>query len=361
MFSFIFKRLFYGLLVLLGVVTVVFVLFNMLPGDPARMMLGQRADEESIRIINKDLGRDLPLLTQYTMYLNDLSPISIHETRNEDHHLYLSKEKYVHYTTLFHIQSKAIILKAPYLRRSYQTKRYVSEIILKALPQTALLAVVAMTLATFLGILLGIIAAIKRDSWVDRFSLFIATMGMSLPSFFAAILIGWFLAYILAPYTGLNMTGSLYTLDDFGNGYIFTPKNIILPAITLGIRPLAIIMQLTRNSLLDVLSQDYIRTARAKGLNQFIVIMKHSLRNALNPVITAVSGWLASLMSGAVFVEMVFAWKGLGLVLVASLNEYDLPVLMGSVLTFSCIFVVINILVDILYGILDPRIRLSNA
>jgi peptide/nickel transport system permease protein len=325
------------------------------------MMLGQRADEESIRVINKDLGLDLPLFTQYSMYLNDLSPISIHETEDEEHYLYLSEEKYEKYIPLFHTDNKTVILKPPYLRRSYQTKRYVSEIILRALPQTALLAIVSMLLATFLGIFLGVIAAIKKDSFIDRFSLFIATLGMSLPSFFAAILIGWILAYLLAPYTGLNMTGSLYTLDDFGNGYLFTPKNIILPAITLGIRPLAIIMQLTRNSLLDVLSQDYIRTARAKGLNQFKVIIKHSLRNALNPVLTAVSGWLASLMSGSVFVEMVFAWKGLGLVLVASLNEYDLPVLMGSVLTFSCIFVIINILVDIFYGILDPRIRLSNA
>ena len=361
MFSFIIKRIIYGILVLLGVITVVFVLFNMLPGDPARMMLGQRADEESIRVINKDLGLDLPLLTQYAMYLNDLSPISIHETKNEEHYLYLSKEKYEHYIPLLRLQSKLIILKAPYLRRSYQTKRHVSEIISKALPQTALLALVAMFIATILGIILGLIAAIKKDSLIDRLSLFIATLGMSLPSFFAAILIGWILAYLLAPYTGLNMTGSLYTLDDFGNGYIFTPKNIILPAITLGIRPLSIIMQLTRNSLLDVLSQDYIRTARAKGLGYFVVIFKHALRNALNPVITAVSGWLASLMSGSVFVETVFTWKGLGLVLVSSLNEYDLPVLMGSVLTFSCIFVVINILVDVLYGILDPRIRLSNA
>ncbi len=346
---------------LFGVITVVFMLFNLLPGDPARMMLGQRADEESIKIINKDLGLDLPLLTQYAMYLNDLSPISIHEEKNEEHYLYLSKDKYENSIPLFHLKSKVVVLKAPYLRRSYQTKRHVSEIILQALPQTALLAIVAMFIATLLGIILGVIAAINKDGFIDRLSLFVATLGMSLPSFFAAILIGWFLAYILAPYTGLNMTGSLYTLDDFGDGYIFTPKNIILPAITLGIRPLAIIMQLTRNSLLDVLSQDYIRTAKAKGLNRFKVIVKHSLRNALNPVITAVSGWLASLMSGSVFVEMVFAWKGLGLVLVASLNEYDLPVLMGSVLTFSCIFVVINILVDILYGVLDPRIRLSNA
>jgi peptide/nickel transport system permease protein len=361
MLEFIFKRLFYGLLVLFGIVTVVFVLFNLLPGDPARMMLGQRADEESIRIINKDLGLDLPLITQFGLYLNDLSPVSIHETKNETHHLYLSDEKYKSYIPLIHIGSKILILKAPYLRRSYQTKRYVTDIVAKALPQTALLAFVAMIIATFLGIILGIIAAIKKDSLIDRFSLFIATLGMSLPSFFAAILIGWVLAYLLAPYTGLNMTGSLYTLDDFGEGYLFTPKNIILPAVTLGIRPLSIIMQLTRNSLLDVLSQDYIRTAKAKGLNQFVVILKHALRNALNPVLTAVSGWLASLMSGSVFVEMVFAWKGIGLVLVNSLNEYDLPVLMGCVLIFSCIFVVINILVDILYGILDPRIRMSNV
>ena len=135
-------------------------------------------------------------------------------------------------------------------------------------------------------------------------------------------------------------------------------KNLILPAFTLGIRPLAIVIQLSRNSMLDVLSQDYIRTARAKGLKFSSVLFKHALRNSLNPVITAVSGWFASLMAGIVFVEYIFGWKGLGYVIVDALNKYDLPVVMGSVVTISILFITINVLVDLVYTMLDPRIRL---
>ena len=136
-------------------------------------------------------------------------------------------------------------------------------------------------------------------------------------------------------------------------------KNLILPAITLGVRPLAVFMQLTRNSMLDVLSMDYVRTATAKGLSFQTVVVKHALRNALNPVITAISGWLASLLAGAVFVEIVFGWKGLGLIMLNALNTYDLPVVMGCIILVAVIFVVINMLVDVLYGIFDPRVSLN--
>jgi peptide/nickel transport system permease protein len=156
------------------------------------------------------------------------------------------------------------------------------------------------------------------------------------------------------------MTGSLYSVDDFGRGEYLDLKNLILPAFTLGIRPLAIIVELTRNSLLEVLAQDYIRTARAKGLTPFRIIYRHALRNALNPVVTAISGWLASLLAGAVFVEYVFDWKGLGVVIVNALGKYDFPVVMGAVLFISVILIIINILVDILYGLLDPRVRLTH-
>jgi peptide/nickel transport system permease protein len=182
---------------------------------------------------------------------------------------------------------------------------------------------------------------------------------MSLPSFFAAILNAWIFAYVLAGITGLNMAGSLYSVDDFGRGEYLDLKNLILPAFTLGIRPLAIIVELTRNSLLDVLSQDYIRTAHAKGLSNFRVITKHALKNAMNPVITAVSGWLASLLAGAVFVEYIFDWKGIGVVIVNSLEKYDFPVIMGAVLFISIILVITNIFVDIAYGLLDPRVRVQ--
>ena len=359
MLKYTIKRLLYGLLVLLGVVTLVFFLFNILPGDPARMMLGQRADAESIAIINRDLGRDKPVGTQYLNYLNDLLPISLHNNTDPDHFFYLNPDKYAPYTTLLKIGSTSVVLKAPYLRRSYQSKRKVSDIIATAFPQTALLAVVALGFALVLGLLLGVLSAIYKDSWVDRLTLVLSTLGMSLPSFFASILIAWFFAYVLADWTHLNMFGNLYTVDDYGTGEYLDLKNLILPALTLGIRPLATLTQLTKNSMLEALSQDYIRTARAKGIPERLVIFHHALRNALNPVVTSASGWLAGLLAGAVFVEYVFDWKGMGIVIVDGLDKYDFPVVMGSILFICVLLIVINILTDILYGILDPRVRLK--
>ena len=359
MVKFLIKRILYSFLVLLGVITVVFLLFNVLPGDPARMMLGKRADVASIEAINKDLGFDRPLPVQYMMYLNDLLPISLHETKDSDHFLFLNNKKYISYTKLLSLSdSKIIILKAPYLRRSYQTKRRVSEIIGEALPETAILAAAAMTFAAIIGIILGIFSAIKKYSFFDNASLVLAVLGMSAPSFFSGIIIAWVFGYVLSDYTGLNMTGSLYSINPF-EGEVLELKNLILPAFTLGIRPLAIIVQLTRSSLLDVLNQDYIRTAKSKGLSQFTVIVKHALKNALNPVITAMSGWFASLLAGAVFVEYIFGWKGIGKELFDSLGNYDFPVAMGITLFLAVVFVVVNIIVDIIYAVLDPRVRLQ--
>jgi peptide/nickel transport system permease protein len=349
----------YGFLVLLGVITVVFLLFNVLPGDPARMMLGQRADQASIDAINKDLGRDKSLTTQFVMYLNDLSPVSVHDPVNKEHYLYLNPDKYSSYVKLFPLtSSKTVILKYPYLRRSYITKRKVSDIIKDTMPATVVLAFSAITFGAIFGILLGIFSAIKKHSWLDKSSLVFAIFGMALPSFFIGLIISWFFGYILRDYTGLNHQGSLYYIDDFGDQQLVL-KNLLLPTITLGLRPLAIIIQLTRGSLLDVLSQDYIRTATAKGLSFYKVVFKHALKNALNPVITAISGWFAGLMAGAVFVERVFNWRGIGNEVVDALEKNDLPVVMGATLVFAVVFVLINITVDIVYGILDPRVRVQ--
>ena len=353
------KRLLYGILVLLGVVTLVFFLFNILPGDPARMMLGQRADEESIRLVNRDLGRDKPVGLQYLNYLNDLLPVSIHCNNDVDNYFYLDDDKYAPYTTLLKAGGTSVVLKAPYLRRSYQSKRKVSEIIAAAFPQTALLAVVALGIALVLGIILGILSALYKDTWVDRLTLVLSTLGMSLPSFFAAILIAWLFAYVLADWTHLNMFGNLYTVDDYGTGEYLDLKNLILPALTLGIRPLATLTQLTRNSMLETLSQDFIRTARAKGLSRRRIIVHHALRVSLNPVVTSASGWLAGLLAGAVFVEYVFDWKGMGIVIVDGLDKYDFPVVMGAILFICVLLIVINILTDILYALLDPRVRMQ--
>ncbi len=183
-----------------------------------------------------------------------------------------------------------------------------------------------------------------------------AILGTALPSFFVGLIFIWLFGFVLLDYTGLHNVGTLFITDDFGEEHLEL-KNIILPAVTLGLRPLAIIIQLTRNSLLDVLSLDYIRTATSKGLSNYKVIVKHALKNALNPVVTAISGWFAGLMAGAIFVEMIFNWKGIGYEVVDALNKNDLPVVMGATLIFAIIFVLINILVDIIYGILDPRVR----
>lgn len=248
-----------------GVVTVVFLLFNVLPGDPARMMLGQRADITSVEAINKDLGRDKPMIVQYLNYLNDLSPVSVHNIDNPQSYWYLDSSKYSSAVKLFYISKHSqIVLKLPYLRRSYQSKKKVSEIISEAFPNTFILATVAIGFALILGIFIGVLCAVKKNSFFDKVSLVMSVFGMSLPSFFAAILAAWIFAYLLGSITGLNMFGSLYNVDDFGNGEYLSLKNLILPAITLGIRPLAIVVELTRNSVLEVLSQDYIRTAKAK-------------------------------------------------------------------------------------------------
>lgn len=359
MLRYVGKRLLYGFLVLLGVVTLVFFLFNVLPGDPARMMLGQRADAESIEAINRDLGRDRPLLTQYANYLNDLSPLSLHNNNDSSSFFFLSPDKY-HYATLLKMGSTSLVIKAPYLRRSYQSQRKVTEIIATAFPQTAVLALTAMLFALVVGITLGVISALHKDSWIDRSTLVLSTLGMSLPSFFAAILIAWLFAFVLADWTGLNMFGNLISVDDYGEGEYIDLKNLILPALTLGIRPLATLTQLTRNSMLEALSQDYVRTARAKGLTFRRVVVHHALRNALNPVVTSASGWLASLLAGAVFVEYVFDWKGMGVVIVDALDQYDFPVVMGAILFICVILVIINILTDLLYAWLDPRVRVDR-
>ena len=356
LFSYILNKIFYGLLTLFGVVTVIFFLFNVLPGDPARMMLDQREDSEQLQNIRKKYGFDQPISIQYIYYLNDLSPISVH-SNNRDNYTFLSKEKYS-FKKLVTIGNKTIVVKYPYLRTSFQKNdKNVSEIIGETLPNTAILALSAIIIAIIVGIFLGILSALYKDTFFDRFISVISTLGMSVPSFFSAILFAWFFGFILHNYTNLNMTGSLYEVDDFGERIYIQWKNLILPAIVLGIRPLAVVIQLMRNSLLEVLNQDYIRTAKAKGLSTYKIIKTHALKNALNPVVTAVSGWFASLLAGAVFVEYIFNWNGLGKEIVNALNTLDLPVIMGSVLIIATMFILINILVDIIYGLLDPRIR----
>jgi ABC-type dipeptide/oligopeptide/nickel transport system permease component len=350
MLEFIVKRLLYGVLVIFGVVIAVFFIFHILPGDPVNMLAGKDANALTRKEIAKDLGLDLPLEQQLLMYLQDFSPISIHEDTPENNKKY-------DYVLHISIANKALVLKYPYLRRSYQTGKKVGEILVENLIGTIILALASMTFATVVGVLLGIIAALNQNKFIDNFIVTMSVVGISAPSFIAAILISMAFGYYLHDWTGLEMRGPLWVTDE--NGQILRLRNIILPAFTLGLRPLSIIVQLTRSSMLEVLTQDYIRTAKAKGLNRYQIIAKHALKNAMNPVITAVSGWLATLMGGAFFIEYIFQWKGLGAVTIKAVEQLDFPVVMGSTLVVAIFFILISIVVDILYAVTDPRVRLK--
>ena len=354
----IFKKIGYGFFTLFGVATIVFLLFNVLPGDPARMMLDERQDHAQLLTVKKKFGFDKPIATQYLYYLNDISLLSFHSSF-EDDFTYVAPDTY-HIIARVSFERFSIVLKTPYLRRSFQKNgKKVGEIIAETLPNTAILAIASIGIALMLGLFLGVLSALWKDSFFDNFIAVISTFGMSLPSFLSAIIFAWLFGFVLKEYTHLNMTGSLYEVDDFGEGSVLRLRNLILPASVLGIRPLAVVIQLMRNSLLEVLSQDYIRTARAKGLNLYEIVVKHALKNAMNPVVTAVSGWFASMLAGAVFVEYVFNWNGLGKEIVEALNTLDQPVIMGAVLVIASLFILINIVVDLLYGWLDPKIRLG--
>ncbi len=341
------KKMGYALLVLFGVLVLVFIMFQGF-GDPARMMVGQTGDKKTMDNIRKDLYLDQPKWKQFVLYLNDVSPLCIHDKEE-------IKQKEL--KGFFVGGNLKWGIKWPYLRKSYQTKKTVGAVLMEALPGTLLLALAAILFATIIGILLGVLAAVKKGSWLDSSAVFASIAGISAPSFFMAIMIAYFFGLVLHPYTGLNLTGSWFDIDEVTGEKYLTLRNLILPAFTLGIRPLAIITQLTRSSMLDVLNQDYIRTAYAKGLSKGVVIFKHALRNALNPVITTITGWFAELLAGAFFVEYIFGWKGLGKVTVNALEKLDYPVVMGAVLLSACIFILINLLADLLYAWVDPRVK----
>ena len=334
-------------MVLLGVVVLVFIMFQGF-GDPARMIVGQTGDKKTMDNIRSDLYLDQPKWKQFVLYVNDVSPVCFHTEAD------IQKKQLKGFFAGGHLKFG---LKLPYLRKSYQSKKEVGQVLLEALPGTLILAFAAMLFATILGIMLGVIAAVKKGTWLDTTAVFSSIAGISAPSFFMAIIIAYLFGVVLHDYTGLNLTGSWFDIDEVTGEKYLSLKNLVLPAFTLGIRPLAIITQLTRSSMLDVLSQDYIRTAYAKGLSKRAVVFKHALRNALNPVITAITGWFAELLAGAFFVEFIFGWKGIGKLTVEALEKLDYPVVMGSVLLSACIFISINLFADLLYRIVDPRIK----
>jgi peptide/nickel transport system permease protein len=349
--SFVLRRLGQGLLILAGVACTVFFLFQVLPGDPVALLAGQRSDAATRAAIAADLGLNESMPVQLGGYLNDISPLGMHPRDS------VGVAKYGG-VTLLPLGEKALVLKKPYLRRSFQSNKAVLSILLDHFTGTLWLALAAMLLAAVLGIAFGVVAALRPHSWLDRSLITTSVLGISVPSFVAGILIAITFGFYWSHWTGLNLTGQLYETDPFTGRHLVL-RNLLLPAFALGIRPLAVITQLTRSSMLDVLSQDYIRTARAKGLSGYQTVVGHAIKNALNPVVTAVSGWLASLMAGAFFIEYIFNWKGLGTVTLRAVENLDFPVVMGSTIFIAALFVLVNIAVDVLYAILDPRVRLS--
>ncbi len=334
------------------VVVLISSIIYLAPVDPTRLTFGQRSDTTTVEAKKEALGLNLPLHQQLYLYLKDISPISI-DSKNK-----LSNNPYKGISLIDINDNKSLLLKRPYFRESFQTGNEVSDMLKSAIPRTILLALLAFVIATVIGILFGLIAALKKGSFLDNAIVSFSILGYSVPSYVSAILLALVFGYWLNDLTGLNIQGGIIEMNDLGEER-FVFKNLILPSIALGIRPLAVVAQLSRSAFLDVLNQDFVRTAKAKGLLFTNVIRKHVFRNSMNPVVSAVSGWMASLLAGAFFVENVFNYKGLGQLTVTALINYDIPVVLACVVFTSVVFIGINILVDIIYKLLDPKIKLS--
>jgi glutathione transport system permease protein len=301
---FILKRLVQLIPTLLGVSLVIFMFVRMIPGDPARLLAGLGATEQDIALVRADLGLDRPAVEQYFSYMGKAL------------------------TGDFGI--------------SMRTRLPVTQEIGMRLMPTVKLAVVSMVIAIALGVLAGVISAIRRNSWLDYLSMTGALIGVSMPSFWLALM----LMYLLAVKWQL--------LPTFGYG---TWQHYVMPAVTLGVGAAASIARFTRAAMLEVLGQDYVRTARAKGLAEARINIRHALRNALIPVTTITGLQFGFLLGGTVVIESVFAWPGLGRLLVDAVEGRDYPVIQTLMLFFSLQFVLINLAVDLLYGLIDPRIK----
>lgn len=337
-------------MVLVSAVVLISSIIYLAPVDPARLTFGQRTDGAALERKQAELFLDKPLHIQMLYYLNDISPIGWGDGQR-----YVDKG-IGFYKPFAGDTSPGILLKAPYFRESFQSGRSVSALLKDAIPKTLILALSAMIIAIIFGVILGTIAALVKDTWLDQFIIGVSVLGISVPSYVSAIVLALVFGFLLRDYTGLNIQGSIFDINDIGDEVIVW-KNLILPAIALGVRPLAIITQLMRSSLLDVISQDYMRTAKAKGLAFKKVVVNHAVKNSLNPVFTAVTGWFASLLAGAFFVENVFNFKGVGGLTVNALINYDIPVLLGCVIFVCIVFIMINILVDYGYRLFDPKVR----
>lgn len=341
------KRAAYIISVFLGVIFLIFLLFRGL-GDPAVMLAGQSGNKETIQNIQRDLHLDQPVWKQFLFCLNDVSPIALHHAST------ISKKSLKGFFAGGEVKFG---IKLPYLGRSYQTGDSVFNMLMQALPGTIILSLAALFIAISFGIFLGVTSAVRRNTIFDHVATLVSVAGISLPSFFVAILMIWIFAVTLQSFTHLPVYGSWSIVDEITGESSIAWKNLLLPAVTLGIRPLALITQLTRSAVLDVLQKDYVRTAYAKGLSKPKVLFRHVLPNAMNPVITSVTGWFGELMAGAFFVEYVFGWQGIGNLTVQALDRLDYPVVMGAVLFSAAVFMFVNFGSDKLYRIFDPRMR----
>lgn len=304
MFQYVLKRLLSTLPVLLGISLLLFFMLRMLPGDPAQVLAGQMASQEDIKIIRHQLGLDKPIFVQYGLFLSRLAKLD--------------------------------------LGRSARTQNPVIKEIWARLPNTMLLALAAISLACLFGIPAGIISAVRPYTWIDYLFTSMALFGISMPVFWLGLMLVVIFS-IMLQWLPAGGTGSW--------------KHMVLPSFTLAAFVVAFITRITRASMIETLSQDYTTTARSKGLKEQVVIVKHALKNALIPIITVVGLQFGLLLGGAVLTETVFAWPGLGRLIVDSILARDYPVIQGTILIFGLLYILVNLVVDLLYAYIDPRIR----
>ena len=304
MYNYLIKRLLSTIPVLIGISLLLFFMLRMLPGDPAQVLAGQMATPEEIENIRHQLGLDRPIYEQYAVYMSHLVRFD--------------------------------------LGRSARTQNPVTAEIWARLPNTILLAVVAIMLACLFGIPAGIISAVRPYSWTDYLVTMFALFGISMPVFWLGLMLVVVFAVILK-WLPAGGTGSW--------------QHVILPSFTLAAFVVAFIARMTRSTMLETLSQDFTTTARSKGLKEKVVIVKHALKNALIPIITVVGLQFGSLLAGAVLTETVFAWPGLGRLLYDSISARDYPMIQGVILIFGLLYIFVNLVVDLIYAFVDPRIR----
>lgn len=311
MSKYIIRRILAAIPVLLGVTVLVFLTLHLTPGDPARLLAGPEAYEEDIQALREQLGLNDPLVVQYGRFL--VSAVTFD------------------------------------FGTSFRTGRLVRTDIADRLPNTAELALASLVWAVPLGVVVGIYAGVRPNSMGDGASMAGALLGVSTPTFWLGLLLMLLFAYHLGWLPASGRGGPLFTPEGL--------KYIIMPALTLGSTPAAVIARMTRSSMLEVLGQDYVRTARSKGLSERVVVYRHALRNAMIPVITLIGLQLGALLSGSVITERVFAWPGLGTLIINAINARDYPTVQAAVLLVAVVFVSVNLLVDLTYARLDPRIR----